>query len=383
MSARHQMHGMGTQTVAADWPPLSDGEVEALLQQYALPGLLHALRWHSPRPFSAAAEVETAAGTLFVKRHHCRVRDLHALGEEHAFIAQLRAQGVPVPEVLRDRDGASAVRRGHWTYEVMRAGEGEDRYREAMSWTPFADTAHAAAAGRALAALHRAAAGYAAPPRSTTVLVANLRLFAQPRPLQALEHDLARRPALAAWLQQRDWQGDLRAQLLPWHAQAWPLLQTPPPALWTHGDWHASNLLWRGHGAASTVSAVFDFGLADRTFALFDLATAIERNLIPWLQLDDGGSAVADLDQLDALLHGYATLLPLDAAHLRLLAALLPLVHADFALSEIEYFAGITGSDAHADIAYRRYLLGHAAWFGESEGQRLLRHLQRRAAAAS
>lgn len=126
---------------------------------------------------------------------------------------------------------------------------------------------------------------------------------------------------------------------------------------------------------------MFDFGLSDRTFALFDLATAIERNLIPWLDLDGGGRAVAELDQLDALLFGYASVLPLDAAQLRLLAALLPLVHADFALSEVEYFAGVTGSDEHAGVAYDRYLLGHADWFGSGEGQRLLRHLQRRAEA--
>ncbi|MEE7560604.1 phosphotransferase, partial [Xanthomonas sp. Kuri4-2] len=165
--------------------------------------------------------------------------------------------------------------------------------------------------------------------------------------------------------------------LLPWHARAWPLLRTPGPALWTHGDWHASNLLWQHRGPASQVGAVFDFGLADRTFALYDLATAIERNLVPWLDLDRGARAVAELDQMDALLYGYASELPLDAAQLRLLGALLPLVHADFALSEVDYFAGITGSPSNAAIAYERYLLGHADWFGGDEGQRLLQRLAR------
>ncbi|MBN6150059.1 phosphotransferase [Xanthomonas sp. AmX2] len=382
MSACHQMHGMAATPAAADWPPLRADEVETVLRHFALPAAVRALRWHSPRPFSAAAEVETEAGIVFVKRHHRRLRDVRTLGEEHAFIAHLRARGAPVPRLLRSAAGATALALGEWTYEVQHAAEGDDAYREAASWTAFASTAHAHAAGRALAELHRAAAGYAAAPRSTTLLVANLRLFGQAQPLPALQRDLARRPALADWLRRRDWQADLRAHLLPWHAQAWPLLRMPPPALWTHGDWHASNLLWRGHGAASAVSAVFDFGLADRSFALYDLATAIERNLVPWLHLDDGRRAVAELDQLDALLRGYAAVLPLDAAQLRTLAALLPLAHADFALSEVEYFAGITGSDANADIAYRRYLLGHADWFGDEEGQRLLQRLHRHAAAA-
>lgn len=380
MSARHQMHGVGVETVAADWPALRDEEVEALLQRFELPGGVRALCWHSPRPFSAAAEVGTGAGTLFVKRHHRTLRDACTLGEEHRFIEHLRAHGAPVPQLLRARDGASALEIGDWTYEVQRAAAGEDLYREATSWTPFAGSAHAHAAGRALAELHRAAAGHAAASRSTTLLVANFRLFGQPDPVQALAQDLQRRPALAAWLERRDWRGELREHLLPWHAQAGPLLQRQA-ALWTHGDWHASNLLWRGRDAAAEVSAVFDFGLADRTFALFDLATAIERNLIPWLDLDGGGRAVAELDQLDALLHGYASVLPLDASQLRALAALLPLVHADFALGEVEYFAGITGSDEHADVAYRRYLLGHADWFGGEEGRRLLRHLRQRAEA--
>jgi len=378
MSA-HQIHGMSLAPAAADWPPLRNDEVDALLRHMGLPDAVRALRWHSPRPFSAAAEVDSAVGTLFVKRHHRRLRDARTLDEEHRFIEHLRARGMPVPVLLRAPDSASAIALGDWTYEVQRAATGEDLYRDTASWLPFADTAHAQAAGRALALLHRAAAGYTAPPRSTTQLVANLRLFGSADPLQALQQDLRERPALAAWLQRRDWRGDLHRHLLPWHARAWPLLRTPAPPLWTHGDWHASNLLWRGHGAASAVSAVFDFGLADRTFALFDLATAIERNLVPWLELDAGGRAPADLDQLDALLHGYAQLLPLDAPQLRLLAALLPIVHADFALAEIDYFAGITGSDANAEIAYRRYLLGHADWFGGEEGQRLLRRLQRHA----
>ncbi|WP_369940322.1 phosphotransferase enzyme family protein [Xanthomonas medicagonis] len=381
MSA-HQMYGMTVAPAAADWPPLRADEVDALLRRMALPDAVRALRWHSPRPFSAAAEVDSAVGPLFVKRHHRRLRDARTLGEEHRFIEHLRARDVPVPALLRTPDGASAVEIGDWTYEVQRAAAGEDLYRDTASWLPFASSVHAHAAGHALARLHRAAAGYVAAPRSTALLVANLRLFGSADPLQALDQDLRARPALAAWLQRRDWRGDLRRHLLPWHARAWPLLQAPPPALWTHGDWHASNLLWRGDGAASEVSAVFDFGLADRNFALFDLATAIERNLVPWLDLDAGGRAAADLDQLDALLRGYARALPLEAAQLRLLAALLPIVHADFALSEIDYFAGITGSDANADIAYRRYLLGHADWFGGEEGQRLLRHLQRHAQAA-
>lgn len=155
------------------------------------------------------------------------------------------------------------------------------------------------------------------------------------------------------------------------------------PPLWTHGDWHASNLLWRTHDDGDTeVGAVFDFGLCDRNFAMFDLATAIERNLIPWLNLDAGQRAQPQLEQLDALLDGYSRHCTLGAVQLRQLVALLPIVHADFALSEIDYFAGITRSADNADIAYHRYLLGHADWFASADGQRLLDHLHARAPVA-
>jgi Ser/Thr protein kinase RdoA (MazF antagonist) len=382
MSA-HQIHGMGVETTAPDWPVLRGEEVELLLQKLQPALSVRAIRWHSPRPFSAAAEVDTDGGTVFVKRHHRTLRDARTLGEEHRFITHLHQHGAAVAQLLHSAQGHTALQVGEWTYEVQCAAAGEDHYREAISWTRFLNDAHAHAAGRALAELHRAATGYHAPARSTTLLVANFALFGQPDPIAALADDLQRRPALATWLQSRDWRADLHAHVMPWHSQAWPWLRQAPPPLWTHGDWHGSNLLWQGDGTHTRVSAMFDFGLADRSFALYDLATAIERNLIPWLELDDGRRAVAELDQLDALLHGYSRVLPLDGRQLQQLAVLLPVVHADFALSEIEYFAGITRSAQNAGIAYDRYLLGHVDWFANADGQHLLHHLRRRARAAA
>ncbi|MGE8322634.1 MAG: aminoglycoside phosphotransferase family protein, partial [Pseudomonas sp.] len=108
-----------------------------------------------------------------------------------------------------------------------------------------------------------------------------------------------------------------------------------------------------------------------------DLATALERNCIPWLDLDTGGRAAADLDAVDALLAGYHSLRPLTQADLLTLKTLLPLAHVDFALAEIDYFQSIVGSRSSADIAYHNFLIGHGHWFGNSEGVRLLDHLSR------
>lgn len=369
-------HGMGAQPVEADWPALQQRDVEQVLQRFPQLGTLQQLGWHSPRPFSAAAQVHTDRGELFVKRHHRSVRQPAWLEEEHRFIRHLASHGAPVVSPLTDMQGTSALALGDWTYEVLPRAAGEDLYREALSWTPFLDLHQARSAGAALARLHRAAEGFAASARQAPVLVSNLRFFSQRDPLQAIEQALPRQPALARYLAGQDWRRTLAELHLPWHRELRPLL-AGQPALWTHNDWHASNLLWRAEGGSAEVESVLDFGLSDLTFALFDLATALERNCVPWLELDDGGRAPADLDAVEALLAGYTSQRPLDRNDLFTLKALLPLVHADFALAEVDYFEGIVGSRASADIAYHAFLVGHARWFGDSEGTRLLAHLDR------
>jgi hypothetical protein len=55
----------------------------------------------------------------------------------------------------------------------------------------------------------------------------------------------------------------------------------------------------------------------------------------------------------------------------------LPVCHVEYALSEVEYFAGVLGSPGLADLAYHGYLLDHANWFTTPDGQALLAHLRR------
>jgi len=374
-------HGLGLEPVEADWPAISAADVKLLLSGFAQVGALRELTWHSPRPFSAACLANTSSRSLFIKRHHRSVREPAWLREEHEFIAHLRKHGAPVSEVLVNEQGETAVAIGEWTYEVHAVAQGQDLYRDALSWTPFQDVRHAWAAGQSLAGLHQAAAGYSAPRRQAQVLLANFRLFSQPDPIAAIEATSADDPALAEYLSQRDWRGDVQTLHLPFHRALYPLLAEQPP-LWTHNDWHASNLLWSDESASAEVVSVLDFGLADQTFALFDLATALERNCIPWLELDTGGSASADLESVDAILAGYQSVLPLSAQDLKTLAALLPLVHTDFALSEIAYYQGVVGSVASANVAYDAYFIGHTRWFKGVEGQRLLGHIYTREASA-
>ncbi|MEI7036215.1 phosphotransferase enzyme family protein [Fulvimonas yonginensis] len=366
----HRVHGLASDDVAPDWPPLAPAELATLLRQYPALGPAGAITWHSPRPLSAAALVRTAGGTVFVKRHHHSVRTPSTLGEEHAFMARLRTAGVPVPAVLAAADGRSAVAIGEWTYEVHAPAAGIDLYREAVSWSPLLDLHHAHTAGAMLARLHQAADGYMAPQRGTHLLVARSELIEAADPLAALAAQLPQRPGLAAYLARRDWRADIGAALAPFHAHAQPRIARRPKC-WTHGDWHVSNLCWSGRGPGARISAVLDFGLAARTFPLFDLATAIERNAVAWLALDTGSEA-AHLDTARALVAGYRAQQPLSGDDIHLLADLLPLVHLDFALSEVEYFTAVTRSPANADVAYHTFLRGHAAWFATPAGRALL-----------
>ncbi len=374
-------HGLGTEPVVPSWPPLTLDEVNNLFKRYPQAGNARRLVWHSPRPFSSACVVETNTGALFVKRLLREIRTVEQLVEEHRFIAwlaqHLPSDGPAVCTVLTDKTGATAHADGEWTYEVHRLADGDDIYRDAFSWTPFLQIAHATAAGRALGALHVAADGYVAPARTATLLVSGFTVFNSDEPLSHLQTYIDARPGLASYMAQRAWREDVTRVLMPFHPRLQPLLNNLTP-LWTHNDWHASNLLWRTQEPVA-VATVLDFGLCDKTCAVYDLAIAIVTNIIEWLAVQDVDiNSVVHLDHMDALLDGYEAIRPLTATEAAALPAILPLAHVEFALSELAYFYGVQGSAENAAIAYDTYLLGHAEWFNSEAGRQLLTHIQRR-----
>jgi Ser/Thr protein kinase RdoA (MazF antagonist) len=371
---QHLAHGLAGDQTAPDWPPLTNVEIDRLLRGYPSVGRATDIQWHSPRPLSAACLVDTDAGRFFVKRHHCQVRSVESLREEHRFIAHLRGNDMPIPAVIADEQGQTAVMLGDWVYEIHAGAQGQDIYREMISWTPLPDSAHAITAGRMLATLHSAAEGYQAAQRQTHVLVARSELICAADLVAALTSQLLERPGLAAYLRDRDWQHDFAELLSPWHAAVQSQLALQP-RLWTHGDWHVSNLCWSSEDAAAQISTVLDFGLCAANFALFDLATAIERNAISWLNMDTEPDA-GQPRIAAALIEGYRRQRPLSVSAVHLLADLLPLVHVDFALSEVAYYHAITRSQANANVAYETFLLGHAAWFRTPPGRNLLQAIR-------
>ena len=378
MSAGFLAHGMGKALVEPDWPPLSGEEASTLLTRYDLPGGAAVLRWHSPRPMSAAALVRCGGTEVFVKRHHKLVRTAAQLSPEHALADHLRALGVAVPTVLRLPGGGSVAASGDYVYEVHALAPGVDVYRDVLSWEPFLSGQHARAAGAALARLHAASASFGLPERPPAVLTSSCAVITAADPLAAVGRLAARRPGLAGYLDRRRWREDLTQHHLPAIRQVAPLLPGLG-RLWGHGDWHPSNLTWTSAAPDADVAAVIDLGLANRTFAAHDLAVAIERSAVAWLDLADTGQAAVDWAAVDALLDGYQEVRLLTRAELAGVAGLLPVVHLEYALSEVEYFASVVRSPENADLAYDGYLIGHTRWFTTPDGQALLSHLQRRA----
>lgn len=380
MTTTIKAHGLDGDLVAPDWPPLTGPETLALLSRFPeCDGPIEILSV-SPRPFSAASVVAIGAKRVFVKRHPRAVRNREGLLEEHRFLEHLRKRGAPVAQVLATDKGETAIETGDWTYEVHAAMEGLDLYEQAISWTPFRSGPHAFSAGEILARLHQAAEGFAASARKVQPLVSSFSIFASDNPETTMCEYLAARPALAhdaATHQNCDEALEVLDQL---HAELLPLLPALVP-LWTQNDLHGSNIFWSDASEDARAVGAVDFGLADRTNAVHDLAIAIERNIVEWLTLMNDPAqpdhVAVHFDQLDMLLAGYERVRPLSGEEAAALAPMTALCHAEFALTEADYFLGVLQSPEKARVATDAYLVGHARWFHSSAGRALLDHLRR------
>lgn len=351
-----------------------------MLQQFPEVSEPVAILSTSPRPLSAASVVQTRAGRIFVKRHARAVRDSEGLAEEHRFMQHLAARGIGVPRVLATASGETAVETAEWAYEVHEVAAGVDLYEEAISWTPFLSAEHARSAGEFLARMHVAAAGFDAPARRVRPLVASFSIFASEDPAATLASYLEARPVLADDAATRQDCAEALELLAPFHDELRPWLSALPP-LWTHNDLHASNLFWSDTGTNAHATAVIDLGLADRTNAVYDIAQAMERNLVEWLPLMRDPNCGEDLpvhfDHLWAMLEGYESVRPLSEAESAAVAPMVALGHAEFALTEAHYFMEVLHSPEKARIATRDYLVQHARWFRGPGEEKILDPLRR------
>ena len=375
MTITAKAHGLDGTLVDPDWPPLNLDELRTVLRHFPECGEPVEILSVSPRPFSAASVVATRTGRVFAKRHHRAIRNEEGLLEEHRFMAHLRGHGTQTPRLFVSDSGATAIETGEWTYEVHAVPEGIDLYEDAISWTPFQSVAHAHAAGQALARLHLSSQGFDTLRRKTRPLVASFTIFAACDPRAECDRYLNERPALRDDPDAHRGCDQALDLLAPFHAELFPLLTRLPP-LWTHNDLHASNLFWSGPGPGAKATAVIDFGLADRTNAVHDIAHAIERNIVEWLAMTQDPvhdeTIPVHFDHLQAMLAGYDSVRPLSSEEAAALAPMTALCHAEFALTEADYLLGVLHSPEKARLASIDYLVGHARWYRGAGGQKLL-----------
>lgn len=384
LTANVLQHGLdGTATLPRkDW--IASSDLSALTPHF--PELRGDCRvqWQSPRPFSAAALVAGSHGAIFIKRTDARQRTEEDLFLEHAFLRHLSAGDVPVVCARPSRQHGRTVIAGSgatgscW-YEVFAGAPGMDLYRDVHSWQAPLAPDHSRHLGAALARLHAAAADFPHGGRPARPLLQVNDWLRQPDPALAWQTLLSRRPLARASLADRPGFADRCLEwLAPWFRQAADAV-TGLPDCWIHQDGHVSNLFWDSPSDDAEVASWLDFGGANRGWPILDLAIAIERNCIAWLDLAPGqgaGDTLGRTGHLRQLIAGYCGVRELTGPECRALPALLPLCQIDFALSEIDYFLGVTGSCKDADLARDGFLEAHLSWFGSEAGREFLDAVQ-------
>ncbi len=243
MNATVKAHGLDGGLVTPDWAPLTLAELGPLLEQFPALGAPVEILFASPRPLSAAGLVATTNGRVFVKRHHRAVRDREGLLEEHRFLAHLFGAGAPVPRLLKNARGETAIEVGDWTYEVHEPAKGVDVYEEAISWTPFRRDGTRPCGGAGFGASAWFAEGYRCAAsqecgRWWRASRFSRRVMRRRRWRVTLRRG-RRLPIMTGFARARCTALEL---LAPFHAELRRRILPALEPLWTHNDLHASNL---------------------------------------------------------------------------------------------------------------------------------------------
>lgn len=240
--------------------------VATVLEQFGLPR-----NWRVSKPAATATQQprahywEVMAGSehYFLKRFY-KWYPTPSIVAMHSVMSRLAQQRLPVPQVVLDADGASFVQAADASWSLYRALEGRGATSQDWMWGR-------PKAAEMLASLHAALEGFTpegeefAPWGAWTLDTVDRVLESwQPHP------DLA-----------PDLLGHVRDRLaVRYFGELYPEL----PKLFVHGDYVASNVLWRGDSITSTVSGVLDFEKTHYDTALFDFAWGLGDRRPPLLR---------------------------------------------------------------------------------------------------
>ena len=282
-------HGMDGTLVEPDWPPLTLAELRALLAQFPDLGepidILSVARARFPPRGSGHAERSRNGQPSSSSAITARCAIAKGCSRSIAFLRicsrtarRFRASSLPRPAKPRSKPASGPTR-------CTKFPPGVDLYEDAISWTPFRSAAHAHSAGQALARLHLAAqrfrcsAPQAAPARRQ---LHHLRRARSRREHGALSRraPLARQPRSRSRLRGAGTRSSRAVSRRACAASA-----RAHAALDAQRSARLQSFLERSQRPDARATAIIDFGLADRTNAVHDIAHAIERNIVEWLAL--------------------------------------------------------------------------------------------------
>lgn len=334
------------------WGPIEPAEAAEVLGRPVEIVSQH-LRW-----LFAVAHCRWDGGQVIIKRQPPMGRSADQVRWQHALANHLADHGVPA---VRSRGLVELD--GLW-YELFDVADGEDVYAGVDTWEPFRSPQHAAAAGRELARLHDAGAGYRParpqPQRGFVVQIDLVRMT----PVEAVELLCRERPAVAAYLRDQDWRGATEACYGELFDRLRPLLPELPRRP-LHGDWQTNNLFFRG----DRISAIIDFHQADHAPRVLDLAVAVERNCFFWNRISDGDDGAHDLGHARELIGAYHAESPLAAAEREAFTDVLAACQFEYGISFLDYYWGVERDREKADWAWHTFVIGHAAWWQREPGR--------------
>jgi len=354
------------------WPEISEQELRTVFSAYSKLGEFRKIRFQSSRPLSAACIVDTTKGSFFVKRNSISIRSKQDWEYEHRMIESLDKDLISfeIPEICKTLDGETVYQLGESLYEVQTTGIGKDIYRTAHTWSPLQSVDHAREIGRSLADLHNAIqkSGFKET-RNPPYQKARFEIFYAEDPALFLESYLHRIPNFET-LQGSE---GFAEKVLNVYREFFtkPEEERSIPIQVTHSDPQASNFFWEDGKAVCLI----DFHLANCNNYLYDLAVAVDRNCIYWLDLLAGKREAYSLEGALAILEEYARRSEEKSQTLpgkNLFFKALVLHRLEFALDLLNYYLNIEHSVFKAQWCIDVYILAHGKWFVEREGRKFL-----------
>lgn len=356
------------------WAPIEFQEAQLVCAKLREPLSVTSVISHSARPMAAGCLVQTDRQAVYIKRYPISLRQADSILPYHRFAEHVRDAGISTPKFLDFMSDKTTILQSEgMIYEVCTLADGEDRYRHAYTWDPPRTAQEAYSLGAFVARLALAAETFDEPAMPWNVFSSRFTICAHDDVLAAGRCWLDCHQLIAKTLARygRDFVRDLEG-FVQTCQKIHQIGYSDLPTQWTHSDPHISNFMWD----VDAPCAVFDFGLADRNTALYDLVMLLERHSIQWLDIMNGHAESVRIDIAQALIDGYTSIRSLSIEERELIPYVLSVSQIEAACTYIAYYVLSGGSAQDILWCYDVGFRGHAQWFMSNSGLAYLNYLR-------